>query len=152
MKICDYFECNRKYYARGFCKLHYYRLKKEGILSNIRHHNRYFSGQLCRGPECDRQAIDINMCSVHAKDTRKGIPLRPIGYQDNCDICGEFAFLRRDHDSTCCPTNKFPRCGNCERGDLCDYCNHSLGKVKDNPVILNRMINYILEHNQEAYV
>ncbi len=55
---------------------------------------------------------------------------------------GAFHF---DHDHSCCPGKK--SCGKCIRGLLCQRCNSTLGRVKDDPEILQGLIDYLKEHN-----
>ena len=59
-----------------------------------------------------------------------------------CAICrvpqlGKHKFLSVDHNHL---TGKV-------RGLLCNNCNHALGMVKDNPIILQKMINYLDKFN-----
>lgn len=51
----------------------------------------------------------------------------------NCEVCGIAASLQCDHDHA---TGKF-------RGWLCGACNRALGIVKDNPVVLQRLAEYL---------
>ena len=58
-----------------------------------------------------------------------------------CCVCGSMDRLSIDHDHACCPTNK--TCGKCIRGVLCDQCNVVLGRVKDDPVRLRALADYL---------
>ena len=61
-----------------------------------------------------------------------------------CAICGGPPGRRSlsvDHDHSCCDGNF--SCGKCVRGLLCANCNHLLGKAKDDPVVLQRAIDYL---------
>ena len=62
-----------------------------------------------------------------------------------CKICGEAEKhknrLSVDHDHSCCSGIK--SCGKCIRGLLCSNCNRVLGQVKDNKVLLQKMIDYL---------
>lgn len=63
-----------------------------------------------------------------------------------CKICSisEDNFARKlhvDHDHNCCPGNR--SCGKCIRGLLCPNCNIGLGKVKDDLMVIQSMINYL---------
>lgn len=64
----------------------------------------------------------------------------------SCRICGlsETTYRKRlsvDHDHNCCPTDK--SCGKCVRGLLCHHCNMGLGAIKDDKVLLQKMISYL---------
>ncbi len=50
-----------------------------------------------------------------------------------------------DHDHSCCPGAGLS-CSRCLRGVLCSSCNLILGQVKDDPIILQRMIDYLERH------
>jgi hypothetical protein len=62
-----------------------------------------------------------------------------------CKICGgkDKKRLAVDHNHSCC--NSYPACGKCVRGLLCSRCNKTLGMVKDDIDILNKMIKYLSE-------
>lgn len=67
-----------------------------------------------------------------------------------CKICGKKRpeggkRLHTDHDHACCSGKK--SCGGCVRGLLCYGCNLVLGIVKDNPALLQKMIDYLKEYN-----
>jgi hypothetical protein len=62
-----------------------------------------------------------------------------------CAVCQQPCKTERglavDHDHSCCPGNK--SCGKCIRGLLCINCNRGLGMFQDDPVLLNRAIDYL---------
>ena len=62
-----------------------------------------------------------------------------------CAVCQKECKSERglavDHDHSCCPKNK--SCGKCIRGLLCINCNRGLGMFQDDPVLLNRAIDYL---------
>ena len=67
--------------------------------------------------------------------------------EGRCAIClspepgfkkGRFAV---DHDHSCCPSVK--SCGRCTRGLLCHNCNLTLGRMRDNPAAIQRMLDYV---------
>ena len=55
--------------------------------------------------------------------------------------------LAVDHDRSCCRGEK--SCGFCIRGLLCQACNTSIGKFKDNKEILQRAIDYLTTNKKE---
>jgi hypothetical protein len=62
-----------------------------------------------------------------------------------CFICNEYPTtkaLHVDHDHACCPGKT--SCGSCVRGLLCHNCNVALGLLKENPVIIKSMLDYIM--------
>lgn len=50
-----------------------------------------------------------------------------------------------DHDHSCCNTRK-RSCGKCTRGILCSRCNIAIGNLRDDPVIIQAALEYILNH------
>lgn len=71
-------------------------------------------------------------------------PSRTPLEEGNCDICGEFGKLNRDHDNSCCAGLRFCyRCGDCERGELCIKCNTMLAMARDSLQILGEAIKYL---------
>lgn len=74
--------------------------------------------------------------------------------QGLCAICkeperkttatGAVMRLQVDHDHACCPGDK--SCGQCVRRLLCWRCNTTIGRVNDNPALLQAMIDYLKEH------
>lgn len=48
-----------------------------------------------------------------------------------------------DHDHSCCSTRK-RSCGKCTRGILCSRCNIAIGNLRDNPVIIQAALNYVV--------
>lgn len=65
-----------------------------------------------------------------------------------CAICGgvetyEHKELCVDHDHACCTGRN--GCGECVRGLLCSRCNKALGGFKDDPVILERAVKYLVD-------
>jgi formate dehydrogenase maturation protein FdhE len=62
------------------------------------------------------------------KEKLAGVP-RPI----HCPICGSTKTISFDHDHG---TGKF-------RGWICNMCNRALGMVRDNPITLRRLADYL---------
>ncbi len=62
-----------------------------------------------------------------------------------CAICHQpdWRELSVDHDHRCCADDS--SCGNCVRGLLCDACNRSIGRMKDDPVRLIAAALYLME-------
>lgn len=69
-----------------------------------------------------------------------------------CALCGTDEPGGRgwctDHDHSCCP-GRSNSCGECIRGILCFGCNTALGNFKDDPVLLQRAIEYVQQHKKE---
>ena len=68
------------------------------------------------------------------RDRQKKIELAGRPPPETCELCGEVANVVWDHDHQ---TGLF-------RGWLCDRCNRVLGSVKDDVVLLSKMIDYLI--------
>lgn len=64
---------------------------------------------------------------------------------------GEVRRLTVDHDHACCPGKR--SCGKCIRGLLCNRCNHAIGKLEDNPELLESAARYLRNrsHHRRAF-
>jgi hypothetical protein len=62
-RACSVSGCKRKYYARGFCELHYKRLRKygnpEGRISEEK------PRVICSVPDCEQSAVGRGWCNPH---------------------------------------------------------------------------------------
>ena len=72
-------------------------------------------------------------CKKAKRATRTGGMVKPDDVV--CEICGSDYVVSWDH---CHDSGNF-------RGWLCMHCNTALGLVKDDPIILERMIAYLKE-------
>lgn len=50
-----------------------------------------------------------------------------------------------DHDHRCCNTRK-TSCGRCIRGILCSRCNIAIGNLRDNEIIIQAALDYVIMH------
>ena len=50
-----------------------------------------------------------------------------------------------DHDHRCCNTRK-TSCGRCIRGILCSRCNIAIGNLRDDEVIIQAALDYVIVH------
>jgi hypothetical protein len=58
-----------------------------------------------------------------------------------CVLCQIRPATDIDHDHNCCP-GRFS-CGKCVRGVICGNCNKAMGAFKDDPVIVQRVLDYL---------
>ena len=61
-KICKAKNCNKKLYAKGYCRTHYARLQRNGSLKRTSCINH---GKICKAPNCVRSAYVSGYCSLH---------------------------------------------------------------------------------------
>lgn len=67
-------------------------------------------------------------------------------YDGKCYACQDREATCIDHDHACCGGTR-RSCGECIRGLLCHNCNTALGLMKDDPLALMKLVNYILSTN-----
>lgn len=64
--VCQLHGCNRKHYAKSFCRIHYGRLKRTGnpIKVNYKPWNKGI-GVICRIKKCNNQSKALSLCNKH---------------------------------------------------------------------------------------
>lgn len=91
--------------------------------------------------------------AAHERMVQKTYSLPPGGYArllaaqgGVCYICrrasGRTKRLSVDHNHACCPGPV--SCGRCIRGALCGPCNQILGRFRDDPTVLLRAAQYLI--------
>lgn len=66
--------------------------------------------------------------------------MRKLLENKRCAICNSlFSKTKHKHIDHCHKTGKV-------RGLLCSNCNHALGKMRDDPILLRNAANYLEEH------
>ena len=61
-EICKVKNCNKGYYAKGYCRMHYARLRRTGSLKRITYLNK---GKPCKITGCDSPADVRGYCLMH---------------------------------------------------------------------------------------
>lgn len=111
----------------------YYEKNKEEILARKREYVRAYQREWIKRPEV--RAKQFARTAQWARDKKERLAGRPK--PDTCELCGQPSKkICWDHNHD---TGKF-------RGWLCTPCNFILGRVKDDPVLLRRMANYLEQH------
>jgi hypothetical protein len=150
---CKIEGCNKKRYARGWCKMHYYRWRNNGhpeIVQQIRGDERYdsFGNKLCtrcrfyldpklfgEGKTWCNECRKLSRYKM-TKDDYAGLLASQGGV---CPICQTRTPEVIDHDHRCCQDRY--TCGTCVRGILCRQCNAAMGVLTDEGI--HRAANYI---------
>lgn len=131
-KICKVEGCGKKYFAKGFCKIHYWRERRQ-ILKTI--------------PEQKKKRNEYNKKWENKnKSKRQGYRRKSLygitqkEYENmfllqsgRCAICDKCVKLLVDHDHK---TGKI-------RGLLCIKCNSAISFLDESLEILNRALEYI---------
>lgn len=149
-EICSAEGCDKPQYAKGYCRPHWWRLKKHGRLHKI---IGIIKGN-CTVEGCDKKIKGLGLCRNHYL-MFKNYGIHPNEYNEKlksqnnvCAICKQpetslyhndpwrVKKLSVDH---CHKTGKI-------RELLCQRCNHFLGRVEENTEILQAMINYLNKH------
>lgn len=77
MKICAIDDCEKKFYAKDYCKAHYTRLQKYGDPLGRYVPNRE---RTCEVEGCDLVVASSGLCNAHYQRQRNGSPNdRPVG-------------------------------------------------------------------------
>lgn len=147
--MCTINDCTMTLYARGMCKMHYYREWRLGSAEARPRlvHPKYRYDE-AGNRACSRcaeykpvtefgksKALKDGLrgmckdCSLVDRLVRRykltGEQIdRLLAQDDRCGICGEEDATHVDHDHTCCPGRE--TCGKCVRGFLCRQCNARL--------------------------
>jgi|GEM_PF-2206962 len=68
-KKCIYEGCERDAFARGYCKNHYYQLKRKGLLKNI---ERKIEDKKCAFEGCEKIPVARGLCKNHYYQYKRG--------------------------------------------------------------------------------
>lgn len=152
--VCTVDNCDNFNYAKGMCKIHYERNRRNGHPGLVNYGRKKYKKQYYE-----------TLRKNHLKRTFK---LTVDEYNEmaknGCEICGKMGMkhkkLHVDHDHKCCPVPKIngvaayhKTCGKCVRGVLCDKCNGCVGLYERNMMredypLRDRIISYIAKYNQ----
>ncbi len=66
---CGYEGCENNIFSRGYCKNHYYQLKRKGLLMNI---DRKKERKRCQFENCNNFAISRGLCKNHYYQLKRG--------------------------------------------------------------------------------
>lgn len=153
-QICDVDGCYRGVKARNLCPSHYSRYKSGAeVYTPLAKSNKIHLDE-CVITNCKERPIAKDLCKRHTTQrlTYK-ISTEDIEYlsQLPCMICGGEGG-HTDHDSSCCATGNYKKCGRCVRGTLCHGCNIALGMMRDDPVRLRKAADYLSSWERDASI
>lgn len=144
--ICSVEECNKRHYAKGYCRLHYDRLRQYGRLD------------VSSDPLGVNEVRNGNYSLQHRLKVRYNISLEEWQKlsENGCAICssdignGTDRNLHIDHDHACCPGPG--SCGKCVRGAVCNRCNTAIGlyernKLRDDYPNREKIIKFLDDYN-----
>ncbi len=87
MKTCEVNNCNKKYYALGFCGKHYWKFRKYGDPLYI--NPKYLRSDICSIPDCNNNQIAKGFCRNHYYRFNKyGNPLHTEKEWEKHGMCG----------------------------------------------------------------
>lgn len=145
MTACAWGDCNAEVRVRGFCRPHYNKAWREGLIESRRF--KQHKGEPCAEEGCPNPAQSVEWCAYHYQRRRRLRTKYGISPEDYdlilevqggvCTICREPnttdlpLYVDHDHDS------------GWVRGLLCNQCNQGLGFFGDNPKNLMRAIGYL---------
>jgi hypothetical protein len=74
---CSVDGCNRPFQTRGYCGMHYQRIRKQGSPGSATTHR--MRGRTCSVDGCERKSDSHGMCAMHRQRALKGGELGPVG-------------------------------------------------------------------------
>ena len=103
--------------------------------------NAYYGANRSRMRSYQRDYYNRN--SVTLKSKQYNIPPEKLEAMlaAGCVICSGYHRLAIDHNHACCAGNS--SCGRCVRGVLCSHCNTASGLLRDSPILIARLIDYL---------
>lgn len=149
---CKVDGCDLPPVAKLLCDKHYSANKRHGTPFGS-------SYEICPVHNCGRIKIKKSLvckrCNQLAwrysisPETVK-LMFEPDNFKCSNKACGVSKNLHMDHSHLCCPPGSFPQtskvsCGDCVRGWLCRMCNLALGKLQENPRIIQGLLDFLRE-------
>lgn len=142
--------CESPAVLKGFCRLHWDRIKNHGTASLPK-------TKTCPVTGCGRDMMSKSTICKRCNQFRWRYSLtieqvigfwKPENYKCSNESCEIGGTLHMDHAHSCCPPGSFERtskvsCGNCVRGWLCRSCNLALGKLQENPRRIQGLLDYL---------
>lgn len=135
-KPCSVSLCEKVHYAKGYCRMHYSRLERNGQIE----------------PK-NKVQKDLSLKAYNLR-VRYLMTLEEFYKRsaNGCELCGDKPerALHVDHDHKCCRGQV--TCGNCVRGVICNKCNKAVDKYErgimraDYPD-MNKIAEYVEKYN-----
>lgn len=163
-KSCTVDDCDKRHYAKGYCRVHYDRVRLTGqtdsmleiiganqekkVYRNVNGKQVYSYSYSLKS----RLKYKYNLTVEQWNDLSK----------DGCNVCGSKQELDTDrnlhvdHDHACCPGKS--SCGKCVRGAVCNKCNTAIGRYEKNTLredypnrkkIIAYLVNYDIRRKKE---
>jgi hypothetical protein len=161
--FCTVDNCGKRHYAKGYCRLHYDRVRSTGRTESIldiiplngeKQFYRMVDGKKVKHVLYSLESRLQNQYNITVDEFNEFA-------KDGCNVCGAATGsvtdrnLHVDHDHACCPGQR--SCGDCVRGVVCNRCNTSVGlyekgKLRDDYPNRDKIIvylqNYIIRRNK----
>lgn len=146
-KKCSLEDCFTAHYAKGYCRMHYARVHRNGTI------------------ETKNKPVDTTKTYIYAKQdyvykrhymlmAKYKMTLEEFNTRaaNGCEICGEFKerSLHVDHDHKCC--DGITTCGNCVRGVICNGCNTAVDKMENDLLRGDYPLYGLIKKYLEKYV
>ncbi len=161
---CTVEGCSRRHYAKGYCRMHYDRVRDYGRVNVLREMIPLdVQKQMYRTVGGKQIKHYVYSFENRLKTFYNITPEQWNEYAiDGCNICGAETGeetdrnLHVDHDHKCCPGKR--SCGKCVRGVVCNRCNTAMGLYENNKLrndypnrdkIIEYLVNYDMRHKQE---
>jgi hypothetical protein len=155
-KTCTVDNCDKRHYAKGYCRLHYDRVRVYGR-TEVYKDIIPLSGEKVLYREVNGKKVEY-LYSHEIRLKHKYHMTLEQWYafaEKGCNVCGTQIQegernLHVDHDHKCCPGAM--SCGKCIRGVVCNRCNSAIGMYERNVLredYFNRekIINYLVDYD-----
>lgn len=156
--FCTVEDCGQKHYAKGYCRLHYDRVRDYGRTHTLREiipldKEKQFYRTI------DGKQVKSGLYSLERRlEKTYNITLATYNSfaEKGCNVCGAETGsssnrnMHVEHDHACCPGLK--SCGKCVRGVVCNRCNTALGlydtgKLRQDYPNRDKIIKYLVEYD-----
>jgi len=162
--ICTVDDCEQRHYAKGYCRLHYDRVRDYGRTYVLREvipldkQKQFYRTIDGKQVKSSLYSFERRLEKLYNITVEEWNELAKNG----CNVCGaptgssSDRNLHTDHDHNCCPGVK--SCGKCIRGVVCNRCNTALGRYdkgtlrQDYPnreKIIRYLVNYDIRRKKK---
>jgi hypothetical protein len=152
--VCTVDGCEIRHYAKGYCRLHYDRIRNNGRIYTLREVIPADVEKLFY-KEVNGKMQKAGIYSLERRLEQKyNMTLEQYEFfaQHGCNVCGSETGSRSernlhvDHDHKCCPGVN--SCGECVRGVVCGKCNTAIGyyergKLRDDYPNKAKIVKYL---------
>lgn len=156
--VCSVDDCDLRHYAKGYCRMHYDRVREYGRVHTLREviapnrEKQFYTTINGKQVKSVLYSLERRLEKTYNITLSEWETLA----KDGCNICGAETGstsdrnLHVDHDHRCCKGLK--SCGLCVRGVVCNKCNTALGRYENGTLREDypnreKIIRYLVNHD-----